>query len=86
MKYEMLPEHMRDAMRFYIEDRIKPGSFLTAVLENDLMEACARADHINLRRLHDFCLFLYNFAPGGCHGSPEKVRAWLERKGERDDG
>jgi len=55
------------------------------VLENDLMEACVRADCINIHRLHDFCLFLYNYAPMDCYGSPERVRKWL-KKGERDDG
>jgi hypothetical protein len=85
VNYNLLPEHMRDAMRLYIEHRVPPGGFLTAVLSNDLMEACGRADHINLERLPDFCRFLYNYAPGRCYGSPEKVKAWLERRGRRDD-
>ena len=85
MKYEMLPEHMRDGMRAYIEHRVPPGGFLTAALCNDLMGACAKADRTNLHHLPDFCRFLYNYAPMVCHGSPEKVKAWLERKGGRDE-
>jgi hypothetical protein len=81
MNYGLLPEHMRDSMKAYIEGRVPPGGFLTAVLSNNLMDACARADHINIKRLPDYCLFLYNEAPRGCHGSPEKVKAWL-KKGE----
>ena len=84
MKYEMLPEHMRDGVRAYIEKRVPPGGFLTAVLSNDLMEACVRADHINIERLPDFCRFLYNEAPHNCHGSPAKVKAWL-REGEGEE-
>ena len=84
MKYEMLPEHMRDGVRAYIEKRVPPGGFLTAVLENDLMGACARADDTNIHCLPDFCRFLYNEAPHNCHGSPAKVKAWL-REGEGEE-
>lgn len=79
--YSLLPQHIRDAMQRYIEDRIQPGGFLTAVLSNDLAEAFARADHINRMRLHDIVRFLYNEAPSTCWGSPEKVKSWLG-KGE----
>lgn len=79
MNYKMLPEHMQDAMRLYIEHHVQPGGFLMAVLSNDLMEACGRADHTNIERLPDFCRFLYNEAPYRCHGSPAKVKAWLKR-------
>jgi len=78
LNYDILPEHMRGAMRRYIENRIAPGDFLTAVLNNDLMKSFALADHINRNRLHDFCYFLYNEAPAICYGSHEKVKAWLE--------
>lgn len=77
LNYNRIPEHMRDGMRLYIENGIEPGSFLRAVLENDLMEACSRADDINRHRLFDFAWFLYNGAPCECYGSPENVRAWL---------
>ncbi len=79
--YELLPEHIRGAMQRYIENRIEPGGFLTAVLSNDLMGAMARADNINRIELYSICNFIYNEAPSTCHGSPEKVRAWL--KGEK---
>ena len=74
---ELLPRHMRSAMQRYIEDRIPPGSFLTAVLANDLMLALRRADDINSGRLHDYGVWLANYAPPACYGSPEAVRAWL---------
>lgn len=61
----------------YIEHRIEPGSFLHSVLENDLKEACARADSINRRKLFEYVEWLYNEAPHECWGSPEKVSKWL---------
>jgi hypothetical protein len=72
---------MQDAMRLYIENGIDGGNFLNAVLCNDLMGATARADYINRGRLFDFCDFLYNEVPEGCHGSREKVEAWIARGG-----
>lgn len=80
-KLEMLPVHMRDAMQRYIESGIEPGGFLRAVLENDLMHAVGKADEINRERLPDYAMYLYNYAPGQCHGNPERVYEWITRGG-----
>lgn len=77
--YGYLPEHMQEGMKLYIENGVKPGRFLRAVLENDLMGAFGKADPINQERIRDFCSFLYNNAPRGCYGSPEIVSAWINR-------
>lgn len=74
---ELIPDHMHDALRSYLEMGLLPGSFLTAVLENDLKGAFGAADHINASRLKDYVSFLSNFAPSSCWGSPEKVAAWV---------
>lgn len=74
-----VPEHLRDGLLRYIEHGISPGHFLTAVLENDLMGAVGRADSESARGLVGLCTYLYNDAPSGCHGSPEKVAAWVKR-------
>ncbi|KKM04797.1 hypothetical protein LCGC14_1760650 [marine sediment metagenome] len=83
---DLLPGHMRDGMRLYIENRIPPGSFLMAVLSNDLMDACCRADDINRHRLFDFCMWLYNHAPPACFGSRENVAAWLRPDAVKAEG
>ncbi len=72
-----VPDHMIDAFEFYVFHRIEPGSFLTAVLENNLMEAIGRADHINIMHLKEIASFVYNCIPASCHGSPQKVSNWL---------
>ena len=77
INYDILPQHMQDSMQLYIENKIPPGGFLTAVLENKLMESFSTADNINRHRLSDICKFLYNEAPCDCWGSPEKVNKWL---------
>ena len=83
INYSGLPEHCRAGMKRYIEEGIKPGNFLSAVLENDLMEALGRADVINRARIFDYALFLYNEAPRASYGSPKIVAAWIEANGAR---
>lgn len=73
-----VPDHMYTAIRNYVIHRRGVGRFLTAVLENNLQEATARADEQNLAALRAWCRLLYNFTPGPCWGSPAKVQAWLE--------
>lgn len=77
--YSALPEHMQDGMRIYIEHGVPDGSFLMAVLENDLRGAFSRADSINRKRIGDYVHWLYNNAPSQCSGSPAKVEAWIKR-------
>lgn len=79
--YAKLPLHMRDGMKRYIDYGIPPGSFLIAVLCNDLKGAFMRADNVNADRMRDFVDFLYNEAPSQCHGSPAVVTAWMTAGG-----
>lgn len=74
-----IPDHMMAGLARYIEHGSSVGDFLTAVLENDLSEACARADNENLANLPAYAAYLYNEAPPQCHGSREKVRAWIKQ-------
>lgn len=79
--WDLIPEHMRGGVERWIEYGIAPGSFLIAVIENNLSMAVAKADEINLDRLPDYVRFFHWDAPSGCWGSPEKARAWEERGG-----
>ena len=76
-----IPEHMRPGLTRYIERGIKPGSFMRAVLENDLKNAVFLADDINRQHLVDWVQILYTYAPGNCWGSPEKFKAWIAQGG-----
>ena len=78
MNYELIPEHCRESVRAYIEERHPIGGFLTAVFSNDLVLAHGTADSTNLAALHDYCNFLYNEAPSSCWGSKDKVFDWLQ--------
>ncbi len=74
--YELLPEHLREGMRRWIEDGLRPGGFLRAVLENDFAQAAARADHLVSPVLPAIARWVYNEAPAPCWGSPEKMAEW----------
>ncbi len=63
----------------YCTEASPVGHFLTALLEDRLRETLARADQENILAVRALALWLYNYAPGPCHGSPSKVEAWLAR-------
>ena len=73
-----VPEHDVDGLFLYAFHGIRPGSFLEAVLSNDLMESFGRADHINREKILEICRFIYLELPHGCHGSRDKVGEWVD--------
>lgn len=76
-----LPQGMWGGIKRYLTHGIGPGHFLTAVLENDLAEAIARADEENMNLLPQYVKFFYNCVPGGAWHSKANVKAWREKGG-----
>lgn len=74
--YSGLPEIYREGIRLYIEEGILPGSFLTAVLRNDLMESLARCSG-PMEDVKTVVRWLYNEAPSTCWGSERSVKEWV---------
>jgi hypothetical protein len=72
---------MIEGVNRYIIDRIKPGDFLTAIFENDFVNALGRADIKNFDNIQAYAKFLYNEAPAGCWGSKKAVKEWLKGDG-----
>lgn len=66
-----------NALDRYVEERVPPGDFLLAVLENNLKESVARATENGQRNLIPLVHFLYNAMPMNIWGSKDKVAAWL---------
>ena len=71
-----VPDRLVDGLALYIVEGIRPGHFLTAVLENDLTEAISRGDDDSRAGLVALVTFLYNYAPASCWGSPARVEGW----------
>ena len=72
-----IPQYMHGAIIRYYENHIEPGSFMSAVINNDLKNACSHADNTNRHRLFDYMMWFYNEAPSGTWGYPEATHDWL---------
>jgi hypothetical protein len=81
IRYDMLPEHMQEGTRAYVERGVWPGDFLRAVLSDSLTEAYARADYVNTNRMQTWAMWLYNQCPRPAWGSLAAVEMWIERGG-----
>ena len=69
------------AIDLYLAGHVPPGPFISAVLSNDLAEACGRADGENMRSLPAIIAYITGHAPVECWGSGAKVKAWLRGDG-----
>lgn len=76
---KVMPNHLRESLDRYARYGIPTGDFLKAVLSNDLMEACGRADVDNAELLPVIVSYIYNALPGTCWGSRDKVKAHIEK-------
>lgn len=77
-----IPAQLQPGLVRYLVDGIRPGSFLAAVLENNLAEAVMRANpDEHFQALPGLVRFLNLQAPAESWGSRAKVEAWArERK------
>lgn len=79
----MFPERTKQTIDDYVERGYQPGGFVTAVLENNLVDAVSRADRENLEHLKEICQYVYWNIPADCWGSKAKVKDWLKNKREK---
>lgn len=77
----MISHELIAGLQRYRDDHIPTGSFLRAVLENDLKEACSRADHTNQPQLFNIVQYIYDELPSNIWGSKEAVEAHLTKRG-----
>ncbi len=72
-----VPTHTQSGINNYVCNGVPTGSFLRAVLSNDLFEAFCRADSDNTENMLGIVTFIYNYVPGCCYGNVAKVKEWL---------
>ncbi len=77
---DKIPYNIKCGLTNYLVHRLAPGSFLSAVLKNDLRGAVQRADSEALLAIPAIVDFLVAVAPHGVWGSEEKVWAWVESR------
>ncbi len=75
----LVPEHLRPGLRRYIEDGVRPGDALFAILCNaPAAEVVLRCDELVLPRLADIYRFLHNDCPSQCWGTRSTCEAWVQ--------
>ena len=79
-----IPSYMHNGITLYYEHGIEPGSFLTAVINNDLKEAVGRADDTNRHCLYNYMMWFYNEAPSGSWGYANAVSDWQKQLKNED--
>ena len=75
-----IPHYMHGGIIRYIENHIPPGDFLSAILCNDLYEACGRADDTNCHLLYEYVSWFYGNVSDNCWGSPERYNQWIKKE------
>lgn len=75
-EYELIPIHMREGLYEYVNNGRRVGSFLEAVITNNLRETCYQADVVNRHVISDYVTFLNSYAPMACWGSAKKYHEW----------
>jgi hypothetical protein len=78
-----IPHETRETIIEYVLTGRPVGSFVYAVLVNDLRGAVNRADLENQRALGEIVKFLYNHVPSPAWGSEIDYDFWHENKGIR---
>lgn len=78
--YGEIPDETIEGINRYMQDRVQPGSFLAAVLQNDLKNAVGRADPKNLQCLPAIVLYCFWELPSLCWGSKEAFEGWVLRE------
>jgi hypothetical protein len=64
----------------YKKSKLAPGGFLTAILQNDLMNAILRADNDSRKIIVEITEYCWETLPHNSWGSPEKVEEYLYKR------
>src|SRR5688572_29473527 len=86
LKQYRVPEHIHDGLIAYVTQGRKPGSFLLAVLSNNLRGSMMHADPETKAALPQIVAWLTWEVNATCWGSFEVVQAWLLKKHEERQG
>lgn len=74
--YYDVPDHTRESLENYFFRGWLPGSFVTAVLTNDLVRACTSCDHVNREYIVDIAKWVLHNAPHGSWGNSDNLQKW----------
>ena len=75
----LVPPHLQDTIKNYLDHGLRTGGFLEAVISNDLFAAMRRADGISRNNLHGIVQFFWNYTHSNSFGSPKTYSDWIEK-------
>jgi len=79
MEHNKVSDSVKESLEIYVKQGIMPGSFLSAVLENNLCGALGAADSYNRASLFEIVQYIYVKLPHYSWGSREKVNKYVEK-------
>lgn len=82
--YSKIPATTMGSINRYVNEGLPPGSFVTAVLCNDLFNAIGTADEDNIVALPEIVRYVYNELPSNAWGTLNKMNAWMKKGGISD--
>lgn len=80
-KYPLIPHNTLRDLCEYVNTGCPVGSFLQAVLENNLEYAVRKADPENEAQLTNLVRLIVQDIPMGAWGNPAKVSDWISKRG-----
>lgn len=83
--HRLVPQHLWGGLRRFLEDHVRPGSFLSAALSNDLKDAVATGDVQSLVGLISLVRWLGSYAPIDAWGSRDAFESWLSMNPEDEE-
>ena len=75
--YTSMPNRLREAIIRYVDNGMPTGSFLEAVLRNNLFKACKSADSESQEKLFQITYFILHVVPVVCRGSKNEFNTWI---------
>ncbi len=78
---DKVPEQFRDGIAKFVIHGIPTGSFLRALLANDLARAVSLYAGVDMESLRFTIIFCSAGIPHQAHGSPANVNNWISQGG-----
>lgn len=78
--HKVIPEDISLSIKRYFENRLHPGSFLEAILKNNLQETCSRAGDRERPIVCDIVSHICCNYASVCWGSEERFENWMSKK------
>jgi len=73
-EFRVIPPRTRESLTLYLMHGCRPGSFTSAVLAHDLVNAYKFADEENLKAMQSLVAWMHRYVPAEACGSYERVR------------